>query len=31
MILEKVKKPGNMNAFKYAGGKNRRKIIKKGK
>ena len=24
-------KPGNMNAFKYAGGKKRRKIIKRGK
>lgn len=24
-------KPGNMNAFKYAGSKRRRKIIKKGK
>ena len=24
-------KPGNMNAFRYAGGKKRRKIIKRGK
>ena len=31
MILEKVKKPGNMNAFIQYGSKKKRKKIKRGK
>ena len=31
MILEKVKKPGNMNAFIYSGSKKKRKKINRGK